>query len=408
MSVIFVRFLLCAGLLGTASGFASAGGLIKLSPSSSLSSTTTPSSDDNVITNSLAGVKDFEEWFSSNSSSGAQYNNIRHALFDSMGRGLQFTSRKSSALNKVAVVPRKLVLNVPFSDNEDDIISSSNGRSWDTNLSCKLWEECQKGKDSVYYGYCSLLTRGANLQQGTSTYPSTAPDTLRHWTSSQKALLEESEKGKKLLEVESKQQEDWRRKYDSLGGSEKTKMTYENFEWAMETVHSRAFRGDFGALDGGEGGPLRKIASLLLPLSALAFGIIYATDPSVDKYFVPLSIVAATPVVLTMIADQKGSKEAVLLPLIDSANHLQEADSVIEYDPAVDGFVLSLGKKCLVKEGDRAQVCISYGVRKDSELLLNYGFLRGVSMEGLGNDAGDGNRDEIRQRLSEQFLIRNP
>ena len=114
------------------------------------------------------------------------------------------------------------------------------------------------------------------------------------------------------------------------------------------------------ALDGGEGGPLRKIASLLLPLSALAFGIIYATDPSVDKYFLPLAIVAASPVALTIIADQKGSKEAVLLPLIDSANHLQEADSVIEYDPAVDGFVLSLGRKCLVKEvdeaGERAQV----------------------------------------------------
>ena len=95
-----MRFLLCAGLLGIASGFTTASGLIKLSPSTSLTSTTTP----------------------------------------------------SSALNKVAVVPRKLVLNVPFSDNEDDIISSSNGRSWDTNLSCKLWEECQKGKDSVYYG----------------------------------------------------------------------------------------------------------------------------------------------------------------------------------------------------------------------------------------------------------------
>ena len=45
---------------------------------------------------------------------------------------------------------------------------------------------------------------------------------------------------------------------------------------------------------------------------------------------------------------------ADVLPLIDSANHLQEADSVIEFDPAVDGFVLSLGRKCLVKEVDGA------------------------------------------------------
>ena len=122
----------------------------------------------------------------------------------------------------------------------------------------------------------------------------------------------------------------------------------------MEAVHSRAFRGDFGALDGGEGGQLRKLASLLLPLSALAFGVVYASDPGMNQYFFPLAVVAASPVVLTMIADQKGSKEAVMLPLIDSANHLQEADSVIEFDPAVDGFVLSLGRKCLVKEVDGA------------------------------------------------------
>lgn len=147
----------------------------------------------------------------------------------------------------------------------------------------------------------------------------------------------------------------------------------------------------------------------MLPLSALAFGFIYATDPGMDKYFLPAAIVAASPVVLNVIADQKGSKEAVLLPLIDSANHLQEADSFIEYDPTVNGFVLSLGRKCLVKEADEsgeiAQVCISYGVRKDSELLLNYGFLRGVTME---DDNGDESRDGIRQRLADTFVSQNP
>ena len=131
-----------------------------------------------------------------------------------------------------------------------------------------------------------------------------------------------------------------------------------------------------------------------------------------DQFFLPLAIIAASPVALTLVADQKGSKEAVLLPLIDSANHLQEADSVIEYDPAVDGFVLSLGRKCLVKEVDkmveRAQVCISYGIRKDSELLLNYGFLRGVKMEGVNSGEGDEGRDEIRARLAEAFVSRNP
>jgi len=124
-----------------------------------------------------------------------------------------------------------------------------------------------------------------------------------------------------------------------------------------------------------------------------------------DQYFFPLALIAASPVALTVIADQKGSKEAVMLPLIDSANHLQEADSVIEYDPAVDGFVLSLGRKCLVKETDgdseRAQACISYGIKTDSELLINYGFLRGV------NNA-DESQDERRRRLADEFVRRNP
>ena len=76
-----------------------------------------------------------------------------------------------------------------------------------------------------------------------------------------------------------------------------------------------------------------------------------------------------------------------------------EADSVIEYNPSNDSFELSLGRKCLVKEGVRAQACISYGIRKDSELLLNYGFLRGVAI--------DGTTDEIRQRLALEFVNRN-
>jgi hypothetical protein len=77
-------------------------------------------------------------------------------------------------------------------------------------------------------------------------YPSTAPDSLRHWTDAQKSRLKASEKGKKLLNSENEQATQWRKKYDSLSAWEKEKMTYENFQWAMEAVHSRAFRGDFG------------------------------------------------------------------------------------------------------------------------------------------------------------------
>ena len=94
--------------------------------------------------------------------------------------------------------------------------------------------------------YCSLLTRGANLDPTATEYPSTAPDALRHWTTIQKKRLEESENGKKVLEAEKKQQEEWKHKYNSLGLALRANMTYDDFRWAMEAVHSRAFRGDFG------------------------------------------------------------------------------------------------------------------------------------------------------------------
>jgi hypothetical protein len=64
----------------------------------------------------------------------------------------------------------------------------------------------------------------------------------------------------------------------------------------------------------------------------------------------------------------------------------------------------------LVKEvddaGEKAQVCISYGLRGDSELLVNYGFLRGVTMDEAG--ASDQDRSEIRKLLAETYLSRNP
>ena len=143
----FLRLLPCVGLIGVASGFAPASRWPAMQ-ATSLFSTAASEDVDSATSSPLDGVSDFEEWFASNSGTGARVNNIRHALFDSMGRGLQFTSTKSSDLNKVAVVPRKMVLHVPFSDEEE----SDSGLSWDTSLSLKLWQECQKGKRSAYYG----------------------------------------------------------------------------------------------------------------------------------------------------------------------------------------------------------------------------------------------------------------
>ena len=158
---ILVRWGLCSctinALIGNASGFVSFRSRIRI-PSPSSSATTLHSTNPNYydeVNSPLGGVATFEEWFSSHSSAGARINNIRHALFHSTTlRGLEFTSAKSSDLNRVAVVPRKLVMSVPYSEQEGSREDGAwkDERSWDVNLSCKLWEECQKGRESMYYG----------------------------------------------------------------------------------------------------------------------------------------------------------------------------------------------------------------------------------------------------------------
>ena len=158
---------------------------IGISSRQSISTTSLSSSPaTDTSSTSLDGISDFNEWFTSNQ--GTKINNIKHAIFN-WGRGLEFTSRSTSGksalvclylialcisynvltyvtlislyhhkcynarlpdLNNVAVVPRKLVLNTPYSDDVDN----ENYSNWDMKLSCMLWEECQKGKDSLYYG----------------------------------------------------------------------------------------------------------------------------------------------------------------------------------------------------------------------------------------------------------------
>ena len=73
-----------------------------------------------------------------------------------------------------------------------------------------------------------------------------------------------------------------------------------------------------------------------------------------------LAIVAASPMVLAMIADWTGSnKEAVLLPLIDLVNHLHEADSRLS-NSATQRFSAVHGQKhlhCTVVQCEAFSAC---------------------------------------------------
>lgn len=240
--------------------------------------------------------------------------------------------------------------------------------------------------------YCSLLTRGNAVSSG-SVPVKTAPNALRHWTAAQKALLEDSPKGKKLLDLQSKQEASWKAKYDRRTNKS---MTYEQFEWSMEAVHSRAFKGQYGI------NPIRNIWSVGAPLGA-ALGCVKTLQDDVlfgfDNTVFALLALAASPLLLNLVFPDQG--DVVLLPLIDSANHLESADSSISFDPLEGTFSLEVGPNCIVTEEDsKSQLYISYGPKSDLELLLNYGFLPSVPCSDGEDEAS---RDAQRRQLAAQL-----
>ena len=240
--------------------------------------------------------------------------------------------------------------------------------------------------------YCALLTLGTPVTSD-SCPPSTAPNALRHWTDAQRERLQESDKGVKLLETQKAQELQWKNKFSTVQN-----MSWEQFEWAMEVVHSRAFCGNFGISS-------PSIVSAAAPVAAAAVGIVYLqdnADPS-DIVLLGLALLGAMPALLSFAFPDKGN--AVLLPLIDSANHVETADSSIEYNPLAKTFTLNVGPKCLVQEdGGETQLYVTYGPKSDAELLLNYGFLPGVPCSDGDDEAA---RDSQRARLAEAFVRRN-
>lgn len=325
----------------------------------------------------MEGTSTFEDWFAS--VQGASLSSaLRHEAFGNL-RGLSISETPASSEESIITVPKSIVQTADFSKPD-----------WDAELAQKIWFECAKGTSSPISGYVALLTRGWTPAMLPELPPDTAPDALRHWTDEQKSVLVRSSAGKKLLDLKEKQEKLWQEKFTRVKG-----MTYEQFQWAMEVVHSRAFQGDFGI----GGSPIPPIANVVVPVVAAISGAAYYyqnPQPS-DVVMLSLGFIAALPTVVSLVA--QSPPVAVLLPMIDSINHLEEADSTISYSPLSDSFSLSIGSKCVVEEGDKKQLYVSYGVRKDTELLLNYGFLKGVS--------SDGDSSTRRRALADAFLARN-
>lgn len=351
----------------------------------------------------LGGTAEFEAWFRSDGVGGKSRDGLRHAPFRSGTlRGLEYSGDK---MRGIVEVPEKVVLRTEYNRKEGD------EAIWDARLAVDLVRECLKGEASDVYGYCSLLARGVPFG-AEDVPPPTAPDAIRHWTASQKARLKSSSRGEKLLRKEKSQTKEWSQKYASLPPEDRAAISEGQFLWAMEAVNSRAFKGNYG------GGLLNQLQRLTLPIVAAAFGaivIVTMDDATADLIAQACGLLVLGPALLSVLEEGNGGKsnskaDAVMLPFIDSANHSDEAESNIEYDPVGGKFILDLGNNCLGEEdGDRQQLYINYGRRSDSELLLNYGFLPGVgASKGPPNADEDAVQDQQRARLAKEYVLRNP
>jgi hypothetical protein len=352
---------------------------IRLTPTQWMSSTA-----DDV----LGGVPEFNDWFGKLPGDKASMSNsVTHAAFGSL-RGLEYIGNTTvvpfiSAGTSILKLPRNVVLHTSFAD-----------KNWDSQLAQQLWKECLQGKQGKLSGYTSLLTRGCGVLPGSSKCPpSTAPNALRHWTEQQRSVLTVTPRGQQLLQRQKIQESEWNSKYTTVSG-----MSKDQFDWCMEVVHSRAFQGNFGMA------PAKAIGSALAPMAAATIGWshIRGNPDYSDLFLLGLAAVAVAPTIVSLVFPDKG--DAVLLPVIDSANHLEDADSSIEYDPISQSFSLKIGPNCLLPDKEQTQLFVSYGKKTDMELLLNYGFLPGV----LCSDGDDDiSRDVQRQRLAEMFTLRS-
>ena len=271
-------------------------------------------------------------------------------------------------------------------------------------------------------------------------------------------MLRQHAKGQELIKAHKRQQIQWHAKYDDClvaSTNPKLNITLEQFLWAMEVVHSRAFATNFGIGGGSEALLSSQQTSTVKVLTKqlgvpIAFGLAglayFVSTPFPDNNIfnalgagLVLSVVATSNSlnVPGLIKNEKndGTTESnnnnrvyALLPLIDSANHDNRADSVIEFNPLTQCVELSIGPNCIINEGSsnnnnesqsqsqcspQRQLCVSYGSNKsDTEWLINYGFLPSLQRQQNNDNIDDNNNDDdndtvIRRRLAKAYLARN-
>lgn len=373
---------------------------------------------------------------------------VHLALFGGCLRGLALVGDAASS-PRFDTTKKISIANIPAS-----MVLSSVGfpsDAWDVDLAVQLWTLCRaewlngnsnsssSSSNLLLAGYVRMLMQQNGYLNDIDTdnksvdcspdfvnrppNSSTAPYAVRHWTAEERAPLMDHPTGRELLTLNDRQQESWRSKYGALDDATKRNMSWEQFSWAMEAVHSRAFCG-IGQSTSTTSSLAATVLPLLAPIAAAAVGYVYATTNYISLQQQPpsetglMALAAATAAVAagSMLTGSSGApNSAVLLPVVDSANHASTADSEILFDPIQQCFTLSVGPNCLIGRMPNTtasdatatgptQLCINYGTKSDREWMINYGFLPGVPIDSC--DSGT-KATEVRHRLAQVFLMRN-
>jgi len=351
---------------------------------------------------------------------------VQHSHFgDQKLRGLRWKAspRKTKQLLPSSKKKKRLLIaEIPMSKT---LSTTTPQGAFDPDFIVKLWHEASKPSLSVtsqYGGYLQFLVDGWKPDGERECPDPVAPNAVRHWTDEQRLRLSACGAGRQLLDAAAQQDENWRNAYEENRQLQR-EMTFSQFVWCMEIVHSRAFRGT-----GDDGTAIKAsealLPSLVVPLLATAAGLAYSlmwVRPGEEPSPIVLAVLAATatlPLVLHVFEKHRNSERRdsrtdtnydannssttmVLLPFIDSANHKEDADSRLEYNPVTDCFELSIGPNCI--DHATGQVYVSYGPKSDLELLLNYGFLPGCIYDGSTTDV-----DGVRATLASEYCRRNP
>ncbi|CAM9881454.1 unnamed protein product, partial [Ectocarpus sp. 12 AP-2014] len=309
------------------------------------------------------GEDRFERWAAE---AGIRAPKLRHEVFADglVGdlRGLKAVEATSKS-EQLVTVPAKAAISLTASESTPfrSWVSPEfwDSQQWYVKLALKLLWERQLGAASTVEGYVNVLPVQGSFE------------TLIHWTDQELDALKYSTcaaSAKRQRAAWDKLHEDLVARCPEGAGRAVTK---DDLVWALECVLSRAFNGRFG---GGQKSAVLSAGLLAASGAAYAF-----TEQPVWVLVAALALLPLTlPELGSLQAAVSGKPDAkaassdyVLVPFVDSMNHVTSTETELSFSPVSGDLGVSVNRG--YREGEQAY--ISYGLKSNDELLQFYGFV---------------------------------